>query len=223
MVRVRETDLHLLASVDVSTAARHLVIQYRNQLESYIQAHPVFLTSLKPVSLDPLAPPIIKEMLKAAQATGVGPMAAVAGAVAEFVGRDLLGRVVEEIMVENGGDIFLRRLKECVVAIFSGESPLSNRIGIQVPVALMPLGICTSSGTVGHSLSFGQADAVTVIAASVCLADAAATRLGNEVQVGQPLAHALAVAKTIKGLAGVVIVRGDELGVWGEVQLVKLD
>jgi ApbE superfamily uncharacterized protein (UPF0280 family) len=222
-VMVKETDLHVMAYADLHIKTAHLITQYRNQLENYISRFSVFLTSLTPLELDVLAPPIIKNMMKAGLQAGVGPMAAVAGAMAEFVGGDLLRQEgCGEIVVENGGDIFLKRSIDCRVGIFAGQSPLSNKVGLKIVAANMPVGICTSSATVGHSLSFGQADAVTVLASSVCLADAAATRLGNETKGKRPIDEVLKVAESIEGIIGVIVIRGEELGAWGEVELVEL-
>ena len=223
-VTVRETDLHILAALDSVEAGYHFVHRYRNQLENYIISHPDFLTALVPLEYDMLAPPIVKSMLKAAAAANVGPMAAVAGAIAEFVGRDLLGTGLQEVMVENGGDIFLQRSKECVAAIFAGRSPLNQKVGLRILQKFMPVGLCTSSGTVGHSLSLGKADSVTVLASTAALADAAATRLGNEVSGGDPknINEVLGIAKTIPGLLGVVIICGKNMGAWGEIDLVAL-
>jgi len=221
-ISIGETDLLILASCDVTSEAAHLVLQYRSQLETYISRHADFLSSLIPLANDPLAPPIVKDMLNAAHLTGVGPMAAVAGAIAEFVGRDLLKTATEEIIIENGGDIFMYRKQDSRAAIFAGSSPLSNKIAIKIPKNFMPLGMCTSSGTVGHSLSFGQADSVTVLAPSTSLADAAATRLGNVLIKKSDMNHALDVARNLPGLLGVVIVKDDNLGVWGEVELAPL-
>ncbi len=223
-IQLRETDLHILAPVEVRETALQLVIQYRNQLENYLGRHASFLESLTPLADDLLAPPLVRAMLRAGLATGVGPMAAVAGVIAEYVGRDLLNVPgCDEVMVENGGDIFLSRRQDCRVAIFAGASPLSNRVGLLIPAGTMPCGICTSSGTVGHSLSLGRADAVTVVAASTALADAAATRLGNEVKNRRDLARALELAGTIAGLLGVTIIIGEELGAWGSIELVELN
>ena len=220
--QVRETDLHILADRDFGKEAQHAVLEYRSHLESYGAEHPDFFAALQPLADDPLAPPIVKEMLKAGQASGVGPMAAVAGAVAEFVGKALIAAGAQEVIVENGGDIFLSRTRDCTIGIFAGSSPLSNRIGVTIDHNQMPLGICTSSGTVGHSLSFGQADSVTVLAASTSLADAAATRIGNEVKQDGDINRGLAVGQTIPAILGVLIVRGEQLGAWGAVELVRL-
>lgn len=222
VVQIKETDLHILAPVDVTVQARDLVLRYRSQLENYGARRPDFFTSLSPLPFDHSAPKMIREMISASQSAEVGPMAAVAGAIAEKVGRDLLATGLAEIEVENGGDIFLHRQTECIIGIFAGDSPLSNTVGIRLPAARMPIGICTSSGTVGHSLSLGQADAVTVLAGSASLADAAATRIGNEVRRGGPLDHALQVGREIAGVEGVVIIQGRQLGAWGDVELVRL-
>jgi len=226
-VQIKETDLHIQADRDVTKRAGELVLQYRLQLEDYIAKHPEFCVSLKPLPLDHLAPPVVREMLEAAQAADVGPMAAVAGAIAALVGTKLMREGVEEIIVENGGDIFLQRQKECTIAIFAGQSILSNKVGVHLPADKMPCGICTSSGTVGHSLSLGAADSVTVVADSTALADAAATRLGNEVRRAKEgkdsINQALAKAKGIPDIRGVVIICDNVLGVMGDIELVKLD
>ncbi|MBW6520089.1 MAG: UPF0280 family protein [Desulfoarculaceae bacterium] len=229
-VRIQETDLQILASksppFDLKERATELILQSRLQLEHYIVKHPLFLATLDPLPMDFLAPPLVREMLVAAQKAGVGPMAAVAGAIAEFVGRALAAEGVEEIIVENGGDLYVQRLKECWVAIFAGQSPLSCKVGLRLLPAQMPVGVCTSSGTVGHSLSFGKADSVTVVARSTALADAAATRLGNEVGAAfSPRAgveRALAKAREIEGIEGTVVICGEVIGAMGAVELVHL-
>lgn len=225
-VRIEETDLHILADRDVSERAKELVIRYRLQVEGYIQKYPEFAHSLLPLPADPIATPLIQEMLAAGEKAGVGPMAAVAGVIAEFVGKDLLREGIREIIVENGGDIFLKRAVDCTVAIFAGQSPLSNTMGVQVKQKEMPCAVCTSSGTVGHSLSFGDADSVTVLAANAALADAAATRLGNEVGKGQNgdfgIKKALAKVKEIEGVSGVVIICNELVGAVGNIELVGL-
>lgn len=227
LVRIEETDLHILAEQEVAEQATNLILQYRTQLEGYIVKYPQFCATLDPLPQDKSAPPLVRDMLKAGIQAGVGPMAAVAGTIAEYVGRGLMAQGMKEVMVENGGDIFLQRSKECSVAIFAGESPLSYKVGVSLDASQMPLGICTSSGTVGHSLSLGEADSVTVLARSTALADAVATRLGNEVgkvKGGRAgVARALAAAKEIPEIIGVVVICGELMGATGDVELVKID
>jgi len=226
-VRIEETDLHILADHDVTTVATDLILQYRSQLENYILKKPGFSASLEPLEVDMLAPLMVRDMMQAGLQAGVGPMAAVAGAVAECVGFGLLKSGCREVMVENGGDVFLSRTKDCSVAIFAGESPLSYKVGVRLPAKDMPVGICTSSGTIGHSLSFGDADSVTVVANSTLLADAAATRLGNEVGYGgggkAGMQNALDNAAEIEGIRGVVVICDELMGAYGDVELVKID
>jgi hypothetical protein len=220
-VAIKETDLYILAQSALEQEAREAVIQLRQQLEAYIAAHPLFQTSLAPLPEDPRAPRIVKEMLAAAQAAGVGPMAGVAGAMAAFVGKALLA-FTTEVVVENGGDIFLYTSTIRKIGIFAGASPLSMRVGISVPAERQPLGVCTSSATVGPSLSLGKADAICVVSPSATLADAAATALGNMVQGKGDIERALEAGRKIRGVEGVVIIVDDVLGAWGEYELVKL-
>ena len=159
---------------------RDLVLKHRMALERYIGDHPDFVDRLTPYPRDPLAPPIVKTMMEAGRKAGVGPMGAVAGAVAEYVGRDLLA-YSEEIIIENGGDIFIRTTFPLTVAILAGGSPLTGKLGVRIDSPESPVGVCTSSGTVGHSFSLGRADAAVVISASAALADAAATAIGYRV------------------------------------------
>jgi uncharacterized protein len=159
-------------------------------------------------------------MEEAGETVGVGPMAAVAGAFAEFVGRELL-RFTTEVIVENGGDIFIKTGKKRLVGVYAGKSPYTGKIALQIEPADTPLGVCTSSGTVGHSLSFGKADAVIVLSPSTSLADAAATAIGNIVKEETDIQRALDFARGVAGLSGVVLIINDKMGVWGKVNLVR--
>ena len=226
-VSIRETDLHILTDRNLSGVAGDLATRYRLQVEKYIEKNMLFRTSLVPLEEDILAPPLIRDMMKAGLLASVGPMAAVAGAIAEYVGKGLAAAGAGEVIVENGGDIYLNRSCDCTVAVFAGESPLSNRIGIRLTPGSMPVGVCTSSGTVGHSLSFGAADSVTVLARSTVLADAAATSIGNIVGgCGNPreaIACALEKAGGITGLDGVLVICDDLMGAVGEIEIVPVE
>ncbi len=224
-VRIEETDLHVLAQDELREQVTDLILYCRSQLESYIVKYPGFSASLDPLPVDKTAPPLVRDMLSAGIACGVGPMAAVAGTVAEYVGKGLLAQGQPEVMIENGGDIFLSRNQDCSAAIFAGESPLSYKVGVEIKKEQMPFAVCTSSGTVGHSLSLGDADSVTVLARSTSLADAAATRLGNEVGAEKGgkngVARALEKAAEIEGITGVVVICGELMGAVGDVKLIE--
>lgn len=217
-ITVKETDLYIRATTNLQRKAHRLVLKYRQQLEKYIEQDPAFLTSTNPLPIPRYAPNIVKQMMEAARKAEVGPMAAVAGAIAEFVGGELL-TFSPEVIVENGGDIYLKSLKKRIVGIFAGDSPLTGKLGLAISAEDTPLGICTSSGTVGHSLSYGKADAVVVLSPSATLADAAATAIGNRVSQAGDIADAIEFGKSISGLKGLLIIKDDSVGVWGEAKL----
>ena len=220
-VTVKETDLYIRARNNLKAKALEAVVKCRTPLEEYIESHPLFLSSLEPCSVEKDAPAIVREMAQAAQVVGVGPMATVAGAVAEAVGKDLLA-YAPEIIVENGGDIFMKISKTRLIGVYADKSPLTGKIALEISPEQTPLGICTSSGTVGHSLSLGTADAVIALSHSTALADAAATALGNSIKSAEDIAMAIEQAQTIAGLDGVVIIKGDKVGLWGKVKIVSL-
>ncbi len=221
-VTVKETDLYLRAQKSLKEEALKAVLKYRAALERYIERHRNFLTALEPLPVAEDAPQMVREMAEAAQRAGVGPMAAVAGAIAEGVGRELM-KLSPEVIVENGGDIFLNILRGRTVGVYAGDSPFTGRIALQIEPEETPLGICTSSGTVGPSLSFGRADAVIVLSPSAALADAAATAIGNLVKEAGDLPKGIDFAQGIAGLTGVVIIKEDQMGVWGQVKLSPLE
>lgn len=217
-VVVKETDLYIRARANLRQKALKLVSKYRELLEKYIERHPSFLTSLEPVAIGDDAPHIVIEMAESARKVGIGPMASVAGAIAEFVGSQLLD-FSPEIIVENGGDIYLKSLEERLIGIYAGKSPLTGKIGLEIRGQDTPMGICTSSGTVGHSMSYGKADAVIVLSRSAVLADAAATAIGNLILKPGDIPTGIEFARGIDGLTGVVIIQGDKIGLWGEVKI----
>lgn len=221
-VKYRETDLWVRAKRNLEKEALAAVLNCRHQLEQYIARFPEFLHSLSPLPEDPLAPTIVRQMLQAAQKAGVGPMASVAGAIAQSVAHDLK-QLTPSLIVENGGDCYLDVEEEIKVGIFAGpQSVFSGKVALRFPSERSPFGICTSSGTVGHSLSFGKADAVTVISHDAALADAAATALGNLVQGPLDIGMVLERAPMIPSVEGVLIVVKDKIGVWGNLELVPL-
>jgi ApbE superfamily uncharacterized protein (UPF0280 family) len=226
-ITVKETNLNIQAQTDridlpnLSDRAIRATLKYRQYIETHIRQYPEFATALAPLPLPMLAPAIVMDMIDAGIKADVGPMAAVAGAMAEYVGRELLA-FSPEILVENGGDIFVRSASETVFSIYAGDSPLSMTMGILIDRQAAPFAMCTSSGTLGHSKSFGTADAVTVVAASCSLADAAATALCNRVQDKGDIEQTLDQGKQIQGIQGIVIIKDEQIGLWGDLKLVRL-
>ena len=213
----KESDIEIHYSHHVS-GIRRLLLQCRRQLTEHIKKEPAFATSYTPLSPGPEDSPIIQRMKKAAAAASVGPMAAVAGAVAEELGSHYRG-MNDDLIIENGGDLYLSLATDRKVLIYAGNSPLSNQLTLSVTALSTPLGICTSSGTVGHSHSQGNADAVVAVSPSTSLADAAATAVGNRVGSHVDIEKAIGYSQTIPGLSGVIIIAGSHVGFWGDVQL----
>jgi len=215
----KETDLFISAETDLATNARAAILTHRGDIEKYIKKQPDFYSSLEPVDIRPDAPDIIKAMAAASRKAGVGPMAAVAGAVAEFVGRDLL-ELTGQVIVENGGDIFIKTLKPRIIGIYAGEkSPFTGKLKLEIAPNENGIGVCTSSGTVSHSLSFGKADAALIISEDTALADAMATAVGNIVKRPDDVEKAVNFGKSIEGVKGILVLIGNKMGSWGEIKI----
>ena len=208
-----KTDLHQAAE-----AAFQNILENRNQLQEYIRNSPEFLLALDPVPLGAAAPEVVIRMSQAAELAGVGPMAAVAGALADLAVEEMLRCGAKVAVVENGGEVSIRGDAKLDIAVYSGKSQLSRRLGFRVLPEDLPLGLATSSGTVGHALSFGLADSATVFADNAALADAAATAVCNRVNakdVGESVKMGLNTAHSIVGVKGSMIIRGDHVGTVG--------
>ncbi|WP_456472107.1 UPF0280 family protein [Methanocaldococcus sp.] len=194
------------------------IIKIRADLESYILNNPYFLSSFYPIVVED-APEIVRLMSSVSLKANVGPMASVAGAIAELTIKD----IPNEVIAENGGDIAIKA-KKAVVGLYSGRSKISGEVGFLIKNKKF-YGVCTSSATVGHSISFGNADSVTVFSKSPALADAAATAICNETagkDEEEMINRGLERADDIEGIDGVFIVVGDKVGIKGKIpNLVK--
>lgn len=220
-VVVAQTDLQILAARDLTAEAREAVVAVRGELEGYLAFHPRFAESFVPVEVDSTAPPIVREMAVGGRAAGVGPMAAVAGAIAERVAVELAA-FSDEVIVENGGDIFLVGSRNRTVGLWSGPSAAGS-VGLLIEGTSLPLAVATSSGRIGHSTSLGDADAVCVLARSGARADAAATAIANRVRAAADIESALAFARSVEGLSGVAITVDGAMGAVGSVHLVPIE
>ncbi|MDP2791780.1 MAG: UPF0280 family protein [Rectinemataceae bacterium] len=209
--------------------AKEALLAARSEIEAYGALHTGpkgFFDSLEPLEDDASAPLLVRTMLAAARSTavgkcpGVGPMAAVAGAVAEHVGRALQDAFqCAEIIVENGGDLWLAFTRPLEIAVFAGDSPLSGLVGVEIDAELSPCGLCTSSGTVGPSLSFGRADAAVALCRDAATADAWATALGNMIQSASDIEPSLEQLREAEELLGALVVMGDKMGIRGQFRL----
>jgi uncharacterized protein len=217
-VTVQETDLSVYAHGLSAGEITDAVIVQRGYLENYIRCFPAFAETLAPWREDSLAPPIVQDMIRAGKLAGVGPMAAVAGAVAQRVGNDLLRRT-DEVVIENGGDIFAKTAHPLTVGVYAGHSPLSMKVGIEIEPSDKSRAICTSSGSVGHSLSKGVADAVCIVGPECSVADAAATAIANRVSSVHDIQPAIQWGRTLEGVEGILVIMGSQVGMWGKIRV----
>ncbi|MCD5414040.1 MAG: UPF0280 family protein [Clostridiales bacterium] len=218
-IEVEESDLMISYSHSIeglNCKVRHI----REIIKQHIEKENLFLTSLKPLADFSDEPQIIQHMKKASRQCNVGPMATIAAAVSMYISKDIVNKNTD-LIIENGGDIFVKTSKERRILIHAGNSLLSDRLSIKISPTMSPIGICTSSGKLGHSLSFGKADAVVVISKDILVADAAATAIGNIIQSADDINCGLALAKQLEKTVGIVIIADNALGVWVEVNLEK--
>lgn len=223
-VVVGESDLHVYSEHPAGKEARECLTGLREAIQSAGTRHPAFMTSLEPVALPPQAPApplIVRDMLNAAEVAGTGPMAAVAGAIAEGLARHL-AKTQGQVITENGGDIFLMSTQSRTCAIYAGDSPFSMNLGLVLRADQFPCALCTSSGTVGHSLSFGKADAAVVLASNGALADACATALANNIHSPADLESAVGDTLALPGVLGALAIAGDKLALQGDLEITRL-
>ncbi len=223
--KFRETDLWIgidTASFkeEIKAVAAAKTEELRKKLDNYIETEPFFKKSLKPFSPSETAPAEAKDMATATEIAGVGPMAAVAGLFAREIGETILQNFsIEELVIENGGDIFALIKDELVLSVFAGESPLSERIGLVIPAGTGKIGICTSSGNIGPSMSFGKADAVMVICKDAVLADAFATSFGNKVKSQNDVEKVINQAEKFSEILSMLIICEDKVGIRGDFEI----
>ncbi len=197
-------------------AARESIREQRAYLENFIRKDPFFQITLEPYDLvQDDAPQIVTQMIEKSKVFGMGPMAAVAGAIAGFAVQAMMDEGATYAVVDNGGDICILNDLPIVVGIYAGSSPIRD-LAFQLEKRHRPLGICTSSGTVGPSISFGCADAAAVISQDVALADAAATALGNAVTAAGPLQECFQAIDR-PGIDGALVIRGDKMALWKDL------
>ncbi len=228
-VKHLETDLWIGVNPDsfdesMKVLAHEKIKGLRDVFERYIEKEPFFKKSLKPFQPSGIAPKEAVEMASAAEKAGIGPMSAVAGLFAREVGEKILQNFpVRELVVENGGDIYVLLQDELVLSVFAGESILSERIGLVIPAKNKKMGICTSAGTVGPSISYGKADAVVAVCNDILLADALATAFGNKVKSPDHVEKVIKQAENFPELQSLLIICEDKVGIRGdnEVRILK--
>jgi len=224
-ISYRETDLWVGVDrksfvPEMKNHAQKTILELRHALDTYIGRFPEFEKTLVPYIPGEDAIPGIQEIAAMAAQAGIGPMAAVAGLFARDVGDEIIRNFqVEEIVVENGGDLFMVLKEDLLLSVVAGRSPLSGKMGVVIPACQTPLGVCTSAGTVGPSLSYGKADAVMVACKSPTLADALATALGNNVKSARDIDSVLKMSEEYPEILSVVIICEGKIGIRGTFEM----
>jgi ApbE superfamily uncharacterized protein (UPF0280 family) len=203
--------------------AKESIKQNRMQLEIYVRANPKFLHTLKPIP-PPKKPLVAKLMAEASEKADVGPMAAVAGVIADMAVSDMIKEGCKVAVVEDGGEISAQSNIPVDVAVAAGEELLSKRFGFRLTE--FPIGVATSSGRFSHALSFGDAEAATVFCKNASLADAAATAVGNLVKgedVQAAINAGISKGLNIEGVEGVLIIYKRQVGTAGKIpEIIKV-
>ena len=215
-VQEEQSDLYIGAKSGLKEEAAKALDEARQEIKREIKRRPAFLTSFYPLLYTGGSGEMVRGMYHASAACNVGPMAAVAGAVAQYVG-ERLSALSSDVIVENGGDIYLLCTKPRQVAIYAGQSSLSGKIALQIKPGKW--GICTSAYSVGHSYSDGRCDAAAVIAHDCALADAAATALGNSIKNERQLERGVKEIMNIDGVLGALAVINEKVAAIGEIEL----
>lgn len=218
-VVVEQTDLWILAGRDLRREASDLIHELRAALKGYIALHPEFRDSLEPVGAPEGVHPVVRDMAEAGRACGVGPMAAVAGAIAQGVAEGL-APLSPDVLVENGGDVHMLSTVERTVALLSDPSSRAG-LGLRLAPEDFPVSLCASSGRIGHSLSLGRSDLVVVRSPQAAVADAAATALGNLMHTRGDLGLVAETAESWSehGVEGVFAQLAGRIVVWGRMEL----
>jgi len=212
------SDLLVSCNKDIRLRLEKLVKEIYGFLESCIKKEPVFEKSLVPLEIREYFPPIIKRMCRKAAIFNVGPMATVAGAVCDYIASGL-DRHCRRLIIENGGDIFIKSNRDVDIGIYLKNKYFADKICLKIKAGDTPCGICSSSGIFGHSLSMGCSDLVVVLAKSTISADGAATSIANKINTTEDINKTITEYKNIKDITGILVVKDDKLGVWGNVEL----
>ncbi len=217
-VKVETTDLYIRSTANHGNIAEEMVRELRDQVRRHANQRPEFLTAMSPLEEPEGLSPILQRMYRASRAAGVGPMAAVAGAVAELTG-EALAEKSDEVIVENGGDIWMRLAEPALISLYAGRSRFSGRFNLKIYPEQTPMGICSSSGRFGHSFSLGRADLVTVTSPSASLADTVATGACNLVSGEDDLQQSVAYAMSVEGVSGILCIYWDTMAMQGDIEL----
>jgi len=212
------SDLLISCNGDVRRKVKNLVLEVYDLVESFIEREPSFKKSLSPVKVRDDYPSIIKKMCRKTAVFNVGPMAAVAGAVCDYIASGLTGEC-SRLIIENGGDVYIRSNRDVSAGVYLKDKNFKDKIYLKIKSEDTPCGLCSSSGIFGHSLSMGSADLVVALSRSIISADGAATSIANMVKENTDINGIIEHYSEIKEISGILIVKDENIGIWGNIEL----
>jgi uncharacterized protein len=225
---IKQSDVLILSEkAEAVEVALDSILENRERLEDYVRLHPDYEFSLIPLEVEASAPEVVRVAGEVSLAAGIGPMAAVPGALADLALNSMAGLDSRINLVEDGGEIAAKSNRSLRVGIYAGKSQFSGSFGFLLSEEDFPIGISTSSATVSHAINFGESDATVIVAESACLADAVATAASNAVRgddVAASVQAGLEIAKKVKGVRGALIAREEYVGTIGKLpKIMKIE
>jgi len=220
MVSYYYTDILISSNKNIKDRIEKPLKKIYEILDICIKNEPYFLKSLSPIRIKPSFPPVIKEMCAKSAVFNVGPMAAVAGTVNEYLASNLQ-KYCDILIIENGGDTYVKAGRDINVGIYVKNPNFKDRIAIKINAKNMPCGLCSSSGTFGHSFSMGKCDLAVVLAKSAITADAAATAFANSISLEDDIPGRIDYFKRLEDIKGLLAIKNKRIGVWGAIEFLS--
>jgi len=216
----RHSDLYVASNKNIIDSLVKYLAEFYQAIEGVAAGNPSFLKSLSPIRQNPAYPPIINEMIRKSALYGVGPMASVAGAACDYIGRRLTSQC-STIIIENGGDVFIKCDHDVIAGIYTRDSSISEKLKLRIGHQYTPCGLCSSSGVFGHSLSLGKSDLACVLATTTIAADAAVTAMANRISAENDIQTAINEFKKMASIRGLLAIKDKKIGIWGQLELVS--
>jgi len=218
-ISYKYSDLFISCDRDIYSFIHDKLIDFYNILEQEIKENPDFEKSLIPLKNYSCNNWILSEMYKTSETFNVGPMAAVAGSLCEYISREIQDRV-RYLVIENGGDVYIKSTRDAVISVFLKNNYFGKGLNIKIEKKLLPCGIASSSGTFGHSLSLGNSDIAMVLAKNAIIADAAATAFANKIKNKDDLEKAVNSMKDKEGILGLLAIKDEKIAIYGQMALI---
>jgi len=220
IVKYRFSDIFISSDKDIHDKIASSITSFYKDIDKVIESDKPFARSLRPLKAKKYYPEIIKKMCHASSIFDVGPMASVAGAVCEYLAKDLAG-YYDELIIENGGDTLMITDKDPSIGLYVKNKYFDDSIGLKVTSKEKKVSVCSSSSTFGHSYSEGKCDLAAAFSSSAIYADSAATSIANKTKEIKDIKKNIKYFSGFEGISGIVIIKENKIGIWGDVELLR--